>query len=143
MEWCYDTISGGRFADQKYLEEFVKHDRIAHVENSIGMNAAVWNIRDAEVHWNNKNVLIGDSLLVFYHFSSFMVLGEHEFDLWKWNSLQISELTKKLIYMTYAEAIDRSVKAIKPYIDDISKVFSDTDGKYKAWNLVSTENMEF
>ena len=143
MEWCYDIVSGGRFADQKYLEEFVKHDRIAYVDNSIGMNAAIWNIRDAEVGWNNKDVLIGDSLLIFYHFSSFMVLGEHEFDLWKWNSLQISELTKKRIYMTYAEAIDRSIKAIKPYIDDIAEMFSNTDGKYKASNLVSVENMEF
>lgn len=142
IEWCYDAVLEGRFADQKYLEEIVKSCGEAYVEESIGMNAAVWNVRNKEVYERDNKIFIGEKLLVFYHFSSFMILGENRFDLWKWDSLKISYLTKRLIYLPYAKAIAGSIKRIKPYIDDISKMFDDAEAEYRVSNFVSIDNIE-
>lgn len=142
IEWCYDTVSEGRFADQKYIEEFANPHVGAYIANNLGMNGAVWNVKDAAVRLKNEDILIDDSLLVFYHFSSFLVLSEHEFDLWKWDRLGINDSKIKLIYMPYAEAIAKSIQTIKPYIDDISEIFADVDSKYQTSNLISIGNLE-
>ncbi len=139
IEWCYDVISEGRFADQKYLEEFIKSPAVAYVAESVGMNAAIWNVRDSEVLVRNGNVYIDEALLVYYHFSSFLVLNSREFDLWKWDNLGISSLAKDLIYKPYAEAVAQAIQDIEPYIDDVTRVFSDVGENYKAFNHLSLE----
>ncbi|MDD4504663.1 MAG: hypothetical protein PHS15_07530 [Clostridiaceae bacterium] len=141
IEWCYDIVSGGRFADQKYLEKFVGQGGGTYIEESIGMNAAIWNIKDVEVNVKKEDIFIDGSLLVFYHFSCFIVLSENEIDLWKWEKLEISDLKKKLIYMPYAKAIAKSIQTVKPYIDDISVIFADVDVKYQVSNGVYIENI--
>jgi hypothetical protein len=141
IEWCYDIVSEGRFADQKYLEEFVKSPGVAYVEESIEMNAAIWNVRDTEVQAVDENVQIDGNQLVFYHFSSFLILNVNEFDLWKWDSLGIGDLQKDMIYIPYAGAVARAIKDIEPYIENISQVFSGVNVNYKASNYVSLEDI--
>ncbi|HOH88607.1 MAG TPA: hypothetical protein PLT56_00325, partial [Bacillota bacterium] len=109
---------------------------------NIGMNAAVWNLEDKEVHCRGEDIFIGGDLLVFYHFSSFMILGENEFDLWKWDSLKVSSSAKELIYFPYARAVAESIKKIKPYINEISKVYSGMNAWYRASNSAIIENMD-
>ncbi len=142
IEWCFDVVSEGRFADQKYLENFLKPYGSAYLEENIGMNAAVWNLEDKEVHCRGEDIFIGGDLLVFYHFSSFMILGENEFDLWKWDSLKVSGSAKELIYFPYARAVAESIKKIKPYINEISKVYSGMNAWYRASNSAIIENLD-
>lgn len=142
IEWCFDVVSEGRFGDQKYLDNFLKPHGSAYLEESIGMNAAVWNLEDKEVYCRGEDIFIGGDPLIFYHFSSFIILGEKEFSLWKWDSLKVSCSAKELIYSPYAKAITGSIKKIKPYIYDISKIYSEINTGYKASNLVTIENMD-
>lgn len=142
IEWCYDVVLEGKFADQKYLEEFIKPSGGAYVEESIGMNAAVWNVKDAEVRVKDGSLQIDGNQLVFYHFSSFLVLNVNEFDLWRWDNLGIGDSKKELIYIPYAEVVARAIRDIEKHIDDISRVFSDVDQNYKASNYLSLKHIE-
>lgn len=139
LEWCYDIVTYGRFADQKYLEEFASAESGAYIAESTGMNAAVWNIRHEAVNLRNGKVFIGSSPLVFFHFSSFVILGEQEFDIWKWNRLELTELARSLIYMPYAEAVAGAIRKLKPYLADISEVFAGSEARYRASNYISID----
>jgi hypothetical protein len=68
LEWCYDRVEAGRFADQGYLDEFPR--RFAHVRvlDHAGINAAPWNIGDTRVTAADGRVQIDDRPLLFFHF---------------------------------------------------------------------------
>ncbi len=138
IEWCYDAVSKGRFADQKYIERFVKSNGSTYVEGSAGVNAAIWNIRNKSVQKRDEGVYIGEDMLVFYHFSSFMILGESEFDLWKWQELGVSNEAREFIYLPYAKAVSKGLKTIKPQIRDMSELIVDTGAGYKPANPFNT-----
>ncbi|RLB62982.1 MAG: hypothetical protein DRI90_07865 [Deltaproteobacteria bacterium] len=72
LEWCHDRLEEGRFADQKYLDEWPdRYDRLV-VSRDIGVGVAPWNISGCRLdnggadHW-----LVDDTEVVFYHFHGF------------------------------------------------------------------------
>ena len=44
LEWCYDRCEEGRFADQKYLDEWPSRFPQTKVLEHAGLNAAPWNL---------------------------------------------------------------------------------------------------
>lgn len=69
LEWCYDYLDDGRFADQKYLDEFPKlANGVVSIENR-GVNLAPWNLGHSALEVRGGRVLVdGQSELVFFHF---------------------------------------------------------------------------
>ncbi|MGE5631234.1 MAG: glycosyltransferase [Caulobacteraceae bacterium] len=120
IEWCYETIEKNRFGDQKYLEEFKHKFAGVYFANNTAFNTAIWNIRDAVVKIFRDKILINDERLIFYHFSSFVIFTEDEYDLWKWDYLQLDENIIDNIYITYAKDIYNAIQMIKSVQDDIS-----------------------
>ena len=43
LDWCYDKPEDGKYADQKYLEQFSSVASGVYVDNSLGANLAPWN----------------------------------------------------------------------------------------------------
>lgn len=119
IEWCYDIVSAGRFADQKYLEEFTRMRGRAYEAESVGLNAALWNMEDAEIEVENDSIYINGSLLVFYHFSGFPMPGESRFDSLMRKQITEGDLFAELIYIPYGEALQESIRAINPYIEKV------------------------
>src|SRR2546423_5013861 len=75
LEWCYDRVEDGRFADQKYLDDWPSRFQHVVVSKNKGANLAPWN-------WARYNVEIGEGiatvdgeLLVFYHFHGLKLLN--------------------------------------------------------------------
>ncbi len=70
LEWCYDRLEDGKFADQKYLDEWPDRygDRLV-ISRNPGVGVAPWNIaRYQTIAVNNGHWFVDDSRLVFYHF---------------------------------------------------------------------------
>ena len=68
LEWCYDRLEDGKFADQKYLDYFP--DRFPHVIElqHKGANLAPWNISNYRINKNGPYVQVDEQPLIFYHF---------------------------------------------------------------------------
>ena len=63
----YDIVNK-TFGDQRYVEEWPNIFKNVHIVNSIGANAALWNIKNYKVSKKNNIVYLDDSPLLFYHF---------------------------------------------------------------------------
>ena len=69
IEWCYDYVDAGRFADQGYLDAFPRlSPRVKSLEHP-GVNLAPWNIGNHGISMADGEVSIdGKWPLIFFHF---------------------------------------------------------------------------
>lgn len=69
LEWCYDRLEDGRFADQKYLESFAKVADSTFSEVQIGLNCAPWNASGRRFQRKGPTTSVDGVPLVVYHFA--------------------------------------------------------------------------
>lgn len=69
IDWCYDRIDRGRFADQKYLDDWPRLFRNIVVLEHKGANLAPWNVANYHLNFLNWNtVMVDNQPLIFFHF---------------------------------------------------------------------------
>lgn len=74
IDWCYDRLEDGRFADQKYLEEWpTRYSRLV-VSRLKSAGVAPWNWASEPLRLNNGAVTVAGEPLIFYHFHGLKVL---------------------------------------------------------------------
>ena len=89
----YDTVNK-TFGDQRYVEDWPGIFKNVHIVNSIGANAALWNIKNYKVSKKNNIVFLDETPLLFYHFSGVMILGAGEFELCPYYHIEDENLIK-------------------------------------------------
>lgn len=68
IEWCYDRVENGRFAEQKYLDDWPSRFRNVKVISHKGANLAFWNVSNYRLSMIDEKVLVDEQPLLFYHF---------------------------------------------------------------------------
>lgn len=123
LDWCYDRLEEGKYADQKYLEAWPrKWGESVWVCKTPGVNAAPWN-------WTNHRATVaGGSVvafeggpLVIFHFARLRPI----FGMWWWQSGQIEYGVmpwglRQAIYGPYGLALEEaraSLREIDPEVD--------------------------
>ncbi|MFA6659969.1 MAG: hypothetical protein WCS25_09790 [Victivallaceae bacterium] len=76
IEWCYDRLESGRFADQKYLDCWPQKFRNVIVLQHKGAGLAPWNwyAYDLKIH-DSITLTVDGEPLIFYHFQGFKPLN--------------------------------------------------------------------
>ena len=100
IEWCHRRNEDGKFADQKYLDEWPEK-RQAHPIEHLGANLAPWNQEQYAYELDNGNVIVDDYPLLWYHF--------HQGLEPKW---QIHELVNRHVYPPYEVALKMAEKKL-------------------------------
>jgi hypothetical protein len=80
LEWCYDRVEDGRFADQRYLDEWPDQPRVV-VSRHVGVGLAPWNFMQYRIDVSANPPTVDGKPLVFYHFQGFKAVGPGLFDL--------------------------------------------------------------
>ena len=73
LEWCYDRVEEGRFADQKYLDQWPILFPETRVMRKPAGAMAPWNWMNYEISWNRDHIVVNGERLVTYHFQSVSV----------------------------------------------------------------------
>jgi len=77
LNWCYDRCENGKYADQKYLDQFpVLFDDVV-ILNHKGAGLAPWNWMQYDIKIKNNKVFIDNEELIFYHFNSLKIIHSH------------------------------------------------------------------
>jgi hypothetical protein len=80
IAWCHDYENNGRFADQKYMEQFpILFDEIIISKNK-GANVAAFNIDNYTITQQHKRYKVDEELIVFYHFQHLHKLNKYLFE---------------------------------------------------------------
>lgn len=80
IEWCYDRVEVGRFADQKYLDDWPEVHQNVIVLDRPGVGLAPWNFMRFDVDVTHDPPLVGGEPLVYFHFHGFKGLSQRVFD---------------------------------------------------------------
>ena len=68
LEWCRDREEDGKFADQKYLDQWPVLFKSVAVIGHPGANLAAWNLAGARLKHGKGTTTVNGQELVFYHF---------------------------------------------------------------------------
>jgi len=74
LEWCFDRLEDGRYADQKYLDYWPERFPGVGVLQHKGAGLAPWNFMKYKIDIEKTGVTIDGQPLIFYHFHGFRLI---------------------------------------------------------------------
>jgi hypothetical protein len=96
LDWCYDRVEDGKYADQKYLDDWPDKWG-ADVIDRPGAGTARWNLERWSFSVEGNTIFVDDDPLVFYHFEALQRLTER---VWNPNA-PLSLPVERYIYRPY------------------------------------------
>jgi len=72
--WCYDRVEDGKFADQKYLDDWPSRFNNVVVIKHKGANVTKWNIVNYKIIASEGKVWLDTQPIIFFHFHSLQTL---------------------------------------------------------------------
>lgn len=104
LEWCYDRLEDGKFADQGYLNDWPERFCGVKVLNHPGVNLAPWNVEDARLTSRAGRIYSDGEPLIFYHFHALKVLSGRLFNpCWENYEIKPPGVLRRRIYQPYIE----------------------------------------
>lgn len=80
LEWCYDRVEHGLYADQKYLDLWPGLFSGLHIVQHKGANLAPWNISNYSISYRSKRVWVDEQTLIFFHCHGFEQIASWLYD---------------------------------------------------------------
>ena len=74
LEWCFDRPENGKFADQKYLEEWPELFQAVIASNHSGGGLAPWNCGKHQFDFTGITPLADGQPVVYYHYQGCKIL---------------------------------------------------------------------
>ena len=107
LDWCYDKLEDGKYADQGYLDRWPALHEGVVVAQHRGANAAPWNLTTYPITFDG-DVCIGGDPLLFFHFHRLRVIRPHLFDvgLHRYGAA-LDKVVREQIYAPYLRELSR------------------------------------
>jgi hypothetical protein len=124
LEWCFDRVEPGRFADQKYLDEL--HARFAGIRVAERPEAglAPWNVEAAQLTRSGTHVLVDGRPLIFFHHHGLQLLRGvrllRKLGFMK-ESYRLTTGPEELVWRTWFSLTREQLELIwEPYLERVS-----------------------
>lgn len=114
IDWCYDSLEGEKFADQKYLDTWTTDYKNVFELTGKGAGIAPWNISKYKILKKDKEIYCDNNKLIFYHFHGLRYVTKniikHELSPYK---TRITKGIRNYIYKKYIKKISLLNKFVK------------------------------
>jgi Nucleotide-diphospho-sugar transferase len=111
LEWCYLRLEDGKYADQKYLDDWPVRFEGVHVLRHKGGGVAPWNVDTFEPREDGGRVTVGGDPLVFFHFHRVRMREDGGYD-WRAPGYLGLPCAYDLVYRPYLAALDAAKKRV-------------------------------
>lgn len=114
LEWCYDRVEHGRFADQRYLDDWPVRFRRLLVLQHKGAGLAPWNVSRYRLWLEGGRVMVDESPLVFFHFQRFTALNRWIADpgLSPYGA-SLTRTLRRRVYAPYVRELERAAAQLR------------------------------
>jgi hypothetical protein len=120
LEWCFDRVEPGRFADQKYLDEWPERYASLRVICHPGANVAPWNVARYRFNVQAEQIFVDDQLLVFFHFQRLRPLGNNYISLGLLHykvPIKKSCWLREHVYRDYIKQLISAEKSVNTFLE--------------------------
>jgi hypothetical protein len=119
LEWCFDRCEDGRFADQKYLDDWPERFQGVAVLQHKGANLAPWNLARYTLSTHADDVLVDEQPLIFFHFHRLRQLEGWIYDprLTDYKT-KASTVVRRRIYAPYIRTLAETTQSVPPSLLD-------------------------
>lgn len=116
IQWCKDAPQSGKYADQKYLEDFLQIGDMVAVDTRVGANLAPWNASFHKlVEKSDGTLLVDGEPLLYFHMQGLKRTGVGwELGHIPYLTAASSELKKK-IYIPYLRELEAATLEVKSH----------------------------
>jgi glycosyl transferase family 8 len=113
LEWCFDKLEDGKFADQKYLDDWPAAFDGVRVLDHEGANVAPWNAANYTFTVRDGRVFVDNSPLIFFHFHGFREIKSWLFDANLAGSVLFpSRVLRRKVFGAYIRALRKAAPGI-------------------------------
>jgi len=115
IEWCYDRLEEGKYADQKYLDDWPdRFENVVVIEHK-GANLAPWNLANYHLCSQNGRTTVDNQRLIFFHFHGLkQITGWCYAPRWKVFNVTPSKVLRRNIYIPYIRTLFNVSKQFLP-----------------------------
>lgn len=117
LEWCHDRVEDGKYADQRYLDDWPQRFRGVIVLDHPGANVAPWNLARHRVEQIGDQLCSDGQLLIFYHFHAVKQYARGVFDL-NFGAYGISATAtiRRRLYRPYLRHLTRATRDVAQFL---------------------------
>jgi hypothetical protein len=134
VKWCFASFEKGRFADQKYLDDWRSRFKNVKEITLIGANLAPWNQQKYDVSMKKSQIMVNRQPLIYYHYHSFkmnfvnydyLLTGDRE------NFYTLSKSLIRYVYAPYIRLLKKVQKKLNTLEDFSLYAKSNPNGEVK------------
>jgi hypothetical protein len=112
IEWCYLRLEDGKFADQKYLDDWPERFEGVHVLRHKGGGLAPWNVAAHRLHQVRETAMVDEDPLIFFHFHRMRLRTDGGYD-WRAPGYLVPPGAFELVYRPYLLALDLAKQRVR------------------------------
>jgi len=133
LEWCHDRFEDGRFADQKYLDDWPsRFQRVAVLQHK-GANLAPWNLANYTISTNAHRVFVDEQPLIFFHFHRLKQIEARVYDPRLTDyKIKASKVVRRSIYAPYIRTLAETAQHMPPSLQEAALRTSTRDPVVEA-----------
>jgi hypothetical protein len=117
LEWCFDRVDGGRFADQGYLDEFPgRFGGVVEISHP-GVNLAPWNVAGRVIEAGKDGPKVDGARVMFFHYQGVREVEASLFDP---------------VLRTYRAPLTRALREVlyRPYLRELARVQAELSAQH-------------
>ncbi len=133
LEWCYDRTEGGKFADQKYLDDWPERFPGVAVLRHKGAGLGPWNWMNYRIQGQEGKMTVDGEPLIFYHFQGLKFLTRRFFDTGIAAYGRMPATLRRSLYTRYVESVLETERWVREKIPSSEILSPRIQSRHYPW----------
>jgi hypothetical protein len=130
LEWCFERLEEGRYADQKYLDDWPARFPGVAVLQLKGAGLAPWNCMNYRLEVVDDKLTADGCPLVFYHFHGVKIINRWMYDPWVINYGEMPDVFRRWLYPRYFRLIQSTRLWLRERLPSLEPAFPALKSRY-------------
>lgn len=133
LEWCFDRVEDGKFADQKYLDDWPQRFANVKILHHKGANLAPWNWVNYKIRTADGRIMVDEQVLIFYHYQGLKLLNPWMYDPGYADYGRMPAETRDQLYPPYIDSVRQAYHLVREVVPSIVPGYTKIQSRSYRW----------